>query len=69
MSEKLCMFCKHVEYERPWNSDSDSGTSFSGGGFSCNKKHFYEGGSYSLEDFREVMLKAEKCPDYEQVKP
>lgn len=69
MSEKLCLFCAHVDYERPWNHDSDSGTSFSGGGFDCGKGHFQEASGYSLKDFRGLMLTAEKCPDYEQVKP
>lgn len=62
---KFCVMCKHLEVERAWEQDSDSGTSWNGGGFSCKKYHFSEINPYSTESFRELISQAQTCKDYD----
>ena len=63
--EKLCVFCIHHEWERPYDA---SGCPTFGpildGGFSCKKKHYTESLPYSEDDYRKLLLTAETCKDY-----
>lgn len=56
LGRRMCVMCKHLEVEHAWEQDSDSGTSWNGGGFSCKKQHFSERNFYSTEDFRECIF-------------
>ena len=61
MTEKLCVFCQNCEL------DID-GYESSGyyGVVNCGKGHWY--GSYNAIPSREILLMAENCKDYKQVK-
>jgi len=65
MSEKLCVFCKK------WELDIDYVycSALTGGDMTkeirCEPKGAVE--FYSEEDFRNAILRAETCPDYDQV--
>lgn len=67
MSEKLCMFCKHLEFDQTDQYESGGGISC----MSCDKGHFYQEVLYGHvdADFRKLILRAETCPDYREVKP
>lgn len=65
MNEKLCVFCKHFEYEQFGYSCGDTWDD-KYGGFTCNSGHYKEKIPYSNDDFRGLILKAEKCGDYER---
>lgn len=72
MTEKLCIFCRHLK--------------FSGGGYgeyadpaslTCGKEHNihtskddwnWEKFVYDIEDFRRVIIHAKDCPDYDEAK-
>jgi hypothetical protein len=69
MSEKLCVFCKHLEYESGTGGDYPDPAQLS-----CRKKHkllpepggfFYMQSIYDIDDFRKMILTAETCPDYD----
>lgn len=70
MSEKLCIFCEHLD----WLQDRHMGSEWTGeygtSGFSCKKGHFsaYDKGEDrsfdTIQDVRDLYLTAEKCPDY-----
>lgn len=72
MSEKLCVFCRNWSFDggSPGYSEMTPGTDASMG---CNKGHY--GRNFHLQDlsgeagFRTIILKAQTCKDYEQVKP
>lgn len=67
MSEKLCMFCKHLEFDQTDQYESGGGISC----MSCDKGHFYQEvlSGHVDADFRKLILRAETCPDYREVKP
>lgn len=60
--EKLCVFCVNMD-EESWGSESMGDNE----SFVCRKHHF--NGPATVYFTREIILKAETCPDYEQVKP
>ena len=70
MNDPLCFFCKHWTFyggENDW-SDVTPGMNAS---MDCDKKHY--GPSFRIQDtneaeFRNLILKARKCPDYQQAK-
>lgn len=65
MSEKLCMFCKHFDFESigyTYYSPETGGDSY--GGMTCRKNHYCEFRPNDTDEFRKTLLKAEKCPDY-----
>jgi hypothetical protein len=67
MSEKLCMFCKHLTYE-----DGGGGEYAPPSSLNCAKKHFKDSWGdktgehyvYDIEDFRAIIVQAENCKDY-----
>lgn len=73
MSEKLCLFCVNFNWsaEEMWGMGSTmTGPMFEGGDAACKKGHGSKWGRpHDESDFREIVLTAEKCQDYEQVKP
>ena len=60
MPEKLCMFCEHFG----WVSVRGSDYWGAEGGAECHKRHFMEYLPYDESDLRQLILRAEKCPDY-----
>lgn len=70
MSEKLCVFCKHLKFTQA--VDSQGSASFGGeeAKIGCSKGH-WEVDTYASEmiDFRQQILRAENCPDYKQANP
>lgn len=62
--EKLCLFCEHFDFVGmgPDYSSMTGGDPY--GGMACNKRHYSEERPYDVEDFRRVLLRAEKCKDY-----
>ena len=65
MSEKLCVFCPHFNYEGIHDYRYSTYTSGTDGGFECLKNHFAHQRPDDIKEFRQLILKAEKCPDYE----
>ena len=70
-AEKLCLFCKHFRWKKEemyGMGSTMTGPMFRGGDSSCNKGH-QEACNYPSdeEEFRRIVLAAEKCPDYRQV--
>jgi hypothetical protein len=66
--EKLCIFCKELNKEHQCMGSEWTGA-YGEDGFSCSKCHFneYNGGSpYTIEEMRELFLRAKTCPDYNQ---
>jgi len=66
MMEKLCVFCKNFDWERAgyvYYSTLTGGDIT--GGTTCKKQHYFEVQPYSLEEFRKLILKAERCADYD----
>lgn len=69
MSERLCCFCKHWEFQSgsPNLSDVTPGYAFH---MSCEKGHWKPWGEHDWQyhepDFRKTIVKAADCPDYEQ---
>ena len=68
MSEKLCMFCANFKWEKPYMEMAYSMGEFMYGGATCTKGHIEENIPYDEADFRELILRAEKCLDYEPPK-
>ena len=70
MMEKLCVFCKHWEFEEGQQGFSEM-TPGSNASMGCDKGHFGE--DFCIYDiqgssgFREIIIKAETCPDYTPV--
>lgn len=64
MSEKLCVFCKHFKWEYVSPGCPTCGNM--NGGMICLAQHYCEVLPYDEDDFREVLLRAESCPDYER---
>lgn len=62
MSEKLCVFCKHLG----WDSISEDEYWGKDGGAFCRMKHFQEKRPDDESDLRALLLTAETCPDYER---
>ena len=63
--EKLCVFCKHFNYERIESGNYSEWTSFDMGGMTCNKNKYYERRPYDIVEFRSTILEANRCSDYE----
>lgn len=70
--EKLCVFCKHFDWESigyTYYSTLTGGEI--DGGMACRKGHYghYDKGRpESTEEFRDVILIAQTCKDYEAAK-
>lgn len=78
MSEKLCVFCVHLY----WDQGGMYGDYPDPSRLVCRKNHLLlpdegwgdgkfgprEQTVYDVADFREMIVKAKDCPDYEQVK-
>jgi hypothetical protein len=66
MSEKLCVFCRHMKFDKTAEYDSGGGDAC----VSCDKNRFNECLlMYSEDGFRELILHAGDCPDYDEAKP
>jgi hypothetical protein len=65
VSERNCMFCKHLEYE-----PAGYGEYADPAGLSCRKGHFkaWDNFVYNEGDFRKIVVRAVKCPDYDEAK-
>jgi len=63
MSEKLCVFCTNFGWGEisMYDYGGETGAGIDG--------HYCDVRPYSTEEFRATLLRAETCPDYEQVKP
>ena len=71
--EKLCIFCQHFSWskESMWGMGStQTGPMFEGGSAACGKGHSDNSWLYPEDEkeYRTIILHAEKCKDYEQVK-
>jgi hypothetical protein len=66
--EKLCVFCKNWEFSggEPGYSELTPGSDTT---MDCKKNHYGKRfrlfDLYGPDDFRAIILKAEKCQDYE----
>ena len=56
MSEKICMFCVHMDYD----AGSSCETCGYGPSFYCKQGHFSSETPSDMEDYRELILKAEE---------
>ena len=65
MSEKLCVFCEHFVFENDICGEYAEGASAH-----CSKQHFLSYSSIVFDegDLRKIIIRAEKCNDYSQVK-
>ena len=73
MTERICMFCTHLSYEKASYGDYSDPAALE-----CCMGHFPSGREdgknvqsravYDVEDFRRLIIQAETCPDYDQVK-
>lgn len=66
--EKLCVFCKHLEYDAAGCGEYADPASLS-----CRKGHRLAGQGYGqyvydVADFRAMILTAATCPDYTEAK-
>jgi hypothetical protein len=67
--EKLCLFCVYFDYEAigyTYYSTLTGGQE--NGGMSCRKNHYSDSRPDDAKTFREIILTAENCDDYHQVK-
>ncbi len=64
--EKVCVFCEHLEFDYDTGNcpTCDYGTYAK---MSCAKNRWETDINYSLVEYRQFILQAAKCPDYEQV--
>lgn len=63
--EKLCIFCKHFDWEGvgyTYYSELTGGDI--SGGATCMKQHYFEARPRNEDQLRDLFLKAETCPDY-----
>ncbi len=68
--EKLCIFCTNCSIRDSRGYGSTLTGAWGAKGLACDKYHFSEDDTESpdsVEDIRVILLKAETCPDYEQV--
>ena len=71
MNEKLCIFCKNFNWTKHemWGMGStQTGPMFGGGDATCAKGRYkgrWDNHPEDAEDFREIILRAKGCPDYE----
>jgi hypothetical protein len=65
--EKLCVFCKHLKY-----SDGGWGDYAEAASLNCKKGRDLRPSGYQsvydVEDFREMILTAQNCPDYDEAR-
>ncbi len=67
MSEDvLCVFCKHFYFDMGCPGYSEATPGY-GATISCNKNYWEMDNYGSLEEYREHIIAAKKCKDYEQV--
>jgi len=72
MSEKLCVFCTNMEICDDRGFGSTETGPYGSKGPSCKKGHFNHYSTECIDDmdeYRELIIKAETCSDYDQVKP
>jgi hypothetical protein len=62
--EKICMFCPHFDWNDISYYEYSEYTVGVDGGATCKKGHFREENPSDLDDFRELILRAETCKDY-----
>jgi hypothetical protein len=71
MVEKLCLWCQHFCWtkESMWGMGSTmTGPMMEGGDFKCEVGHKWDVWQPDdQEDWRKVVVKAQTCPDYEQI--
>lgn len=70
---KLCLFCNHFNWSarEMWGMGSTAtGPMFDGGSANCGKGHSDETWLYPDDEveYRKIVIHAETCPDYDQVK-
>lgn len=68
MSEKLCIFCQNFVYdeiyqEADWSEYTAGGIE---GGMRCGAGHYERERPGDTDEFRVILLKAEKCKDYSE---
>lgn len=81
MSEKLCIFCTkfHWAKESMWGMGSTmTGPMMEGGDITCDDGHLkapsgipgwnYDPVPQDEDDWRRIIVQAQNCPDYDQVK-
>ena len=69
MSEHLCIFCKHFDWEQISEYTCGNGTcGGTEGGASCKKGHYSEERPWDVDDLRKLYLRAESCADYSRPK-
>jgi hypothetical protein len=66
VSEKLCVFCKHFKYEAIADYSFSTMTGGTDGGSFCLKNHYAYQRPDDEDEFRRLLLRAEKCKDYER---
>ena len=64
---RSCTFCIHMRWDNVSPGCETCGNM--NGGLGCNKGRFYERLPWGESEFREVMLTAVSCEDYEQWRP
>lgn len=77
MSEKLCVFCTHLDLDASYEAGYYEGDCYPYAELQCNKKHWcitagYSGAGgtlFSHKNLAEAIQTAKTCPDYDQVKP
>ena len=67
--EKLCIFCKHFDWEKEemWGMGStQTGPMFEGGDTRCKKGHYEGLNNYPCDatEYRAIILRAVECKDY-----
>lgn len=70
MSEKLCIFCRHFDWEKIYPGLPGCDTCGYGadvnGGANCKKRHFEDENPDDAEGVRILFLIAEDCADYDE---
>lgn len=61
---KLCVFCPHFRWERPYEASLSEVTWDSGGGASCAMGYYAEACPSDEADLQELLKRAETCSDY-----
>ncbi len=68
MTEKLCVFCKHFDWERFTEGGMLSDVTYDppSGGMTCRRSHYWQERPDDTDAFRALILSADGCPDYER---
>lgn len=72
MSEKLCVFCVHLDLDASYEGGYYEGDCFPYAELQCKKAHWYiksgSGERFSHKNLAEAIQTAKTCSDYRQVK-